>query len=145
MFTATVTDQNSAPVTSGQVQFCDATATYCEDAAVLGTAQLTSAGTAVVSLRLGLGSHSVKAVFVGIATDGGSVSGSQSVTVTGQLPSATGLAVSGVVGNYTLTATVTGGGSVAPTGTVTFEDSSNGNATVATAALNSQTAVAGSR
>ena len=29
-FTATVLDQNSAPVTNGSVQFCDATVTYCE-------------------------------------------------------------------------------------------------------------------
>ena len=142
VFTATVTDQNSSPVTSGTVQFCDATATYCEDAAVLGASQVTSAGTAVLSLRFGLGSHSVKALFGGNATVGGSVSGNQSVAVTGQLPSNTSLAASGVVGNYTLTATVSGGASVAPTGTVTFKDSSNNNATVATANLNSQTATA---
>jgi len=146
VFTATVTDQNGAAVTPGQVQFCDATATYCEDEAVLATAQLTSAGTAVVSLRLGVGNHSVKAVFVGTNTDTGSASSSQNLTVSGPsgpLPSATSLAASGVAGNYTLTATVQGGGSVAPTGTVTFTDASNGNATLATAALNAQTAVLG--
>ena len=132
-----------SPVTTGQVQFCDATATYCEDAAVLGNAQLTSTGTAAVSLRLGLGSHSVKAMFGGNANDAGSVSSNQSVAVTGQLPSATSLAVGGVVGNYTLTATVTGSANAAPTGAVTFKDASNSNSTVATASLDSQTAVAG--
>jgi hypothetical protein len=35
--TATV-KAGSAAVTLGQVKFCDATATYCEDPAVLGTA-----------------------------------------------------------------------------------------------------------
>ena len=142
-FTATVTDQNSVAVTSGQVRFCDATATYCQDAAVLGTAQLTSTGMAVVKLRLGSGGHSVKAVFAGSSADGGSVSTAQTVTVSGQLPSAAGLALSGVVGNYMLTATVMGGGSVAPTGSVTFEDASNNNASVAMASLNSQTAALG--
>jgi hypothetical protein len=141
VFTSTVTDQNRAAVTSGQVKFCDATAKYCEDAALLGTAQLTSAGTAVLKLRLGLGSHSVKAVFAGTSLDGGSVSTAQAVTVSGQLPSTTAVGLSGGVGNYTLTAMVMGGGSAAPTGTVTFEDASNNNATVTTAALNAQTAV----
>ena len=142
VFTATVTDQNSTLVTSGQVQFCDAGATYCEDAAVLGTAQLTSAGTASVRLRLGVGSHSVKAKFAGTNKDAGSVSGNQSVTVTGSSPSATALAASGAVGNYMLTATVMGGGKASPTGTVTFKDSSNANATVTTAGLDAQTAAA---
>src|ERR1035441_5413252 len=64
VFTATVTDQNSAVVTSGQVKFCDTTAKYCEDAALLGTAQLTSAGTGALKLRLGLGRHSRQAVFL---------------------------------------------------------------------------------
>ena len=142
VFTATVVDQNSAPVTTGQVTFCDATATYCEDIAVLGTAQLTSTGKAALTVRLGVGSHSVTAVFSGNAVDAGSVSNNQSVTVTGQT-TASSLSVTGVVGNYTLTTMVTGGGSSAPTGTVTFEDASNGNATVATAALDAKTAVAG--
>ena len=140
LFTATVTDQNAAPLSSGQVVFCNAAAIYCEDIAVLGTAQLTSTGTAAVNLRLGVGSYSVKAVLVGTTTNAGSVSQPQSLTVSGQVPSTTALGVRGVTGNYALTATVTGGGRVAPTGSVTFEDSSNGNATVATVAPDPKTA-----
>src|ERR1035441_3360846 len=65
--TATV-KAGSTPVTVGQVKFCNATAAYCEDSALLGTAQLTSAGTAKLNLRLGVGSRSVKALFVGTTT-----------------------------------------------------------------------------
>ena len=119
--------------------FCDATVIYCEDMAVLGKAQLTSTGTAAVNLRLGVGSYSIKALFVGTTTVAGSVSQPQTLTVSGQLPSATSLGVSGVEGNYTLTAAVTGGGRTAPTGSVTFVDSSNGNIAVATVTLDPRT------
>ena len=34
-------------VTTGQVNFCDATAAYCTDVHILATAQLTSSGSAV--------------------------------------------------------------------------------------------------
>jgi hypothetical protein len=138
--TATVTDQNSAPVTSGRVKFCDANATYCEDIFILGTAQLTWAGTATLTLRLGVGIHSVKAIFVGTNTDTGSVSSNQSVAVTGLMPTSTALTVSGWQDNYMLTATVSGAGAV-PTGMVTFVDANAGNTTLATVGLDSQTAV----
>ena len=42
---------------------------YCEDIHLLGTAQLTSAGTAVLKFIPGMGSHSYKAVFVGTQSD----------------------------------------------------------------------------
>ena len=134
-FTATVIDQNSAPVTSGQVQFCDANAHYCEDISILGTAQLTSAGTATLTLRLGLGDHSVKAMFVGTTADTASASSVVTLTLTGPLPSGTTLVAGGVPGNYTLTATVTVGGNAPPIGTVPIVDASNGNTTLATALL----------
>jgi hypothetical protein len=140
VFTATVTDQYSAPVTAGQVTFCDANATYCEDAAVLGTAQLTSAGTAAVTLRLGIGNHSIKAVYRGTNLDFGNNSNVQAVTVTGALPSAAALVAIGY-GDYTLTATVTGAAKTAPTGTIVFTDATTGNATLATASLDGTTAV----
>ena len=57
MLTAAVR-ADSAAVTVGQVSFCDATAKYCTDIHLLGMAQLTSAGTAVLKLRPGIGSHS---------------------------------------------------------------------------------------
>src|ERR1700679_3066914 len=43
--TATVM-AGSTPVTPGQVEFCDASAAVCSDIHLLGTAQLTGAGTA---------------------------------------------------------------------------------------------------
>ena len=48
--TATVKDQNNAAVAGGEIKFCDASAAYCEDTAVLGKAQLTAAGSASVNL-----------------------------------------------------------------------------------------------
>ncbi len=55
----------STPVTSGTVNFCDATAAYCEDIHLLGTAQLTSAGTATLHMVPGIAVHNIKAVFAG--------------------------------------------------------------------------------
>ena len=63
------------------------------------------------------------------------------VTVSGQVPSATGPAVSGVADDYTLT--VTAEVDVSPTGAVTFTDASDGNAVLAMAARDSRTAAAG--
>ena len=63
--TATVT-VGSNPVTPGQINFCDAAADHCTDIHLLGTAQLTTKGTAALYLRCpGIGSHSYKAVFLG--------------------------------------------------------------------------------
>ena len=41
----------STPITTGQVDFCDATANYCTDVHLLGAVQLTSGGTAVLRFR----------------------------------------------------------------------------------------------
>src|SRR5882724_5121693 len=68
--TATV-NSGAGAVTTGLVNFCDATATYCTDVHILGTAQLTSAGTATQRFVPGIGSHSYKAVFVGTNSNGG--------------------------------------------------------------------------
>ena len=136
--TATVT-ANSTPVTPGRVNFCDATAAYCTDIHLLGTAQLTSAGTAALKFVPGVGSHSYKAVFVGTNGDATSSSSASALTVTGKYPSAATIAQSGSGGNYTLTATVAGyvneTGLAAPTGTVSFLDTSNGNSVLGTAEL----------
>jgi hypothetical protein len=51
-------------VTTGEVNFCDASATFCTDIHVVGMAQLTSAGKATLKLRPGIGSHTYKAVFL---------------------------------------------------------------------------------
>ena len=62
--TATVTAQGS-PVQHGVVLFCEATATDCRDSALLGKAQLTANGTAILLLKLGAGNYAIKAMFQG--------------------------------------------------------------------------------
>jgi hypothetical protein len=125
----------SSPLTTGQVKFCDATAVYCEDIHILGAAQLTSAGTAALNFIPGIGSHSYKAVFVGANGNAASSSSPSALAVTGQYGSTTAITQSGVAGDYTLTATVTGQGPLAPTGTVSFLDTNNGNLSLGTATL----------
>jgi hypothetical protein len=125
----------STPLTAGQIRFCDAAAVYCEDAHLLGTAQLTSAGTAVLKFIPGMGSHSYKAVFAGAQSNGGSSSNPAALTVTAAIASTTTIAQSGASGNYTLTATVMAQGLLSPTGNISFQDTSSGNAPVGTAAL----------
>jgi hypothetical protein len=131
---ATVTN-GTGPVTPGRVNFCDATASFCTDIHLLGTAQLTSAGTASMKLIPGVGNHSYKAVFVGTNNNSASTSGTGSLTVTGKFPTTTTIAQGGVLNSYTLTATTTGVGSLttSPTGTVSFVDTTNANQVVATA------------
>ncbi len=134
--TASVT-AGSSPVTQGLVKFCDAAATYCEDIHVTGTAQLTSAGTAVMKFRPAIGSHNYKAVFVGTSLTAGSSSTASSLTVTGLYGSTTTLSSTGGGSSYTLTSTVTGNRFVQPsmTGTVSFLQTNNSNAVLGTATI----------
>jgi FG-GAP-like repeat/Bacterial Ig-like domain (group 3)/FG-GAP repeat len=133
----------STSVTVGQVNFCDATAKFCTDIHLLGTAQLTANGTATLKFRPGVGSHSYKAVLAEPSGLGPSASTASSLTVTasqgpGQLATTTYLEASGVPNIYSLTATVPGNGNTLPTGMVSFVDASNGNAVLGTAALTSE-------
>jgi hypothetical protein len=135
--TATVLS-GSAPVVQGQVNFCDASSAYCTDSHLLGTAQLTTAGTATLKFHPAMGSHSYKAVFMG--TPSGSPSFETSTSPTSSLvvsgSTNTAIAATGAPGNYTLTATVAGVGSAtAPSGTVSFLDTSNNNAILGTASV----------
>ena len=136
--TATVM-AGGTPVTPGQVNFCDATANHCTDIHVMGTAQLTSAGTALLKFVPGIGGHSYKAVFLGTAGDVASSSSASALTVTGKVATNTALAQSGLAGDYALAATVTGSagkeGLPSLGGTVSFLDTSNGNTVLGTAAL----------
>ena len=140
--TATV-KAGATAVTIGQVNFCDASAAYCTDIHLLGTRQLTSAGTAVLKFIPGVRSHSYKAVFAGTpngtSVDAGSTSSTVALTVTATVkyPTTTTIAKSGNgAGNYSLTATVTGpGGAASQTGSVSFLDTSNGNSVLGTAEL----------
>jgi len=125
--TATVIS-GSTPVSPGQVKFCVATAAHCEDSALLATVQLTSAGVATYKFRPGIGSHSYQAVFVGTSSYTKSTSTTADFLVTGTHPTTTMITSSGMVGDYTLTATVTGTGShFFPTGTVSFLNTTNAN------------------
>ena len=134
---------NSVALTVGQVNFCDASATYCTDINLLGMAQLTSAGTATLKFRPGIGSHSYKALFVGTPNGAtastGSASSAVALAVTGKYPTTTTIAQSGIPGAYTLTATVAGmvnaSGLAAPTGLVSFLDTSYGNSASGTAVV----------
>ncbi|MFZ0661702.1 MAG: Ig-like domain repeat protein [Acidobacteriaceae bacterium] len=138
--TATVVS-GSTPANPGQVRFCDAAAAHCEDSALLATAQLTSAGIAIYKFRPGLGSHSYQAVFAGTKSYATSASAAEALTVTGPYPTTTTIASSGSVGNYTLTATVAGTGSptLAPTGSVSFLNTTDGNASLGSAELGTAT------
>jgi Big-like domain-containing protein len=84
LLTATVI-ADPPPVTRGVVTFCDATAARCDGAAVLGIAHLTSAGTATLTLTLGVGTYSIDAIYQGYAAYGvvGSTSTAQALTVNG--------------------------------------------------------------
>ena len=136
--TAAVT-ANSAPLTTGLVNFCDATAATCLDAHRLGSAQLTSAGVATIKFRPGIGMHHYKAVFVGTNSALTSASPASALTVTGS-NSTTSLAVVGSPGSYQLTATVTGlSAPTNPTGSVAFNDTTNGNATLSSPSLTAGT------
>ena len=120
--TATV-KAGTTPVSPGLVKFCDAEGAHCTDVHVLGTAQLTSAGTAIFKFRAGVGSHAYNAIFAGtpngVTAYAASSSGTEALAVTASVATTTtSIAQNGGVGNYTLTATVDGAGSIAPTGTV---------------------------
>jgi len=141
------------PVHPGLVTFCDASAPHCVGLAVLGTAQLTSAGTATIRLIPGSGSHSYQAIFAGIRTPAvysTSTSAVQTVTVSQLSPllTTTSIVSSGSAGNYTLTATTVGSGPGIPgpsgytlpslTGSVSFGDTTAGN-TLGTTTLGAST------
>jgi len=143
--TATVTPV-SGTITTGQVNFCVAAAAYCTDVHIVGTAQITSAGTASIKLRPMPGNYSYKAQFVGTNAFAASLSAASSLTVTGKYPSITSFSQTGGPGNYQLTATVSGSGKVAlgPGGNVALVDTTANNQLVATVSLgNATTSVLG--
>jgi len=112
----------------GQVEFCDNAATLCSDIHLLGTEQLSSTGTAALSFIPGPGKHNIKVIYLGIAGVAQPATSANSpllVLANGSSPSTTVLTVTGSPGNYTLTATVTGNGGTAPTGTISLLDSTN--------------------
>jgi hypothetical protein len=71
------------------VVFCNATASFCDDSAVLGTVWVTKSGTATLRRTFAPGTTDVKAVFQATTTYATSSSSTQSVVVTGQQTTAT--------------------------------------------------------
>src|SRR3984957_1233489 len=135
ILTATVTAGNS-PITAGLVLFCEATAKYCENNSALGIAQLTfPAATASVKIGSGpVGNHSYKAVFRANNTYATSVSNTVTYAVTGTYASTLTLTSTGSIGNYSLTGTVAGFGSLStgPSGSISFLDTSTSNSLLGT-------------
>ncbi|MGD0941751.1 MAG: protease pro-enzyme activation domain-containing protein, partial [Terracidiphilus sp.] len=126
----------TTPVSPGQVIFCEASAAYCTDIHLLGTAQLTSSGTAAIKIIPAIGTHTYRAVFAGTTSYVASASGSSALDVTGTHTTTTAIAEGGSNGNYTLTATVSGaGGLTTPSGSVSFLDTSFANASLGDATL----------
>jgi len=140
--TATVTPA-SGTIAAGQVNFCDGGVTYCAGIHIIGTTQITSAGTATINLHPAPGSYSYEAVFVGTTGFATSTSSVSSLTVTGKFPTITQIAASVSPGDYTVTATVNGSAkaSAAPTGTISFLDTTASNAVLGTADLGNASTV----
>jgi uncharacterized membrane protein len=138
--TATV-QAGATALTLGQVNFCDTAANTCTDIHLLGTAQLTSAGTAVLRFRPGPGSHSYKAVFLGTLAGAASSSAAVGLTVGPRPPGLqTTFTVATVAGPdatnmYALTASVGTKGAISPSGTVSFLNTNNANSLLGTATL----------
>jgi hypothetical protein len=125
-----------APVTTGIITFCDALAAECQNSSIVGTAQLNGT-TAVLKIIPAIGVHTYVAKFNATATALASTSASQTLTVTGQYPTSTTLVASGNPEGYGLTATVVGMAGHPPllSGTVSFQDTTDGNYVLGTGLL----------
>jgi hypothetical protein len=134
--TASVTG-GGAQLTTGSITFCNASAALCEDAAVVGSAQLTAAGTATLKIIPAIGIHTYNAIFSATATAASSTSTRQTLTVTGLYPTSTAIASTGTSSGYGLTATVVGVANHPPVlaGNVSFNDTTDGNYLLGTAPL----------
>jgi hypothetical protein len=134
-FTVTVAPESGTTIPTGNLVFS-------VDGTSASTVALGDTGEAdYITSSLAAGPHTILANYAGSIAYTAS-SDSQTETISQPLASTTtSIAQSGSPGNYTLTATVAGSGTLtaAPTGTVSFLDTSNGNAVVATATLNAST------
>jgi hypothetical protein len=131
------------PVTNGSVEFRDNLAS--PGGTLLGNSVLNGSGSAALTITtLSVGLHKISAIYAGSNSHGLSPSVSipyQTVTVTGPslLPTMTAMGAAGAAGYYSLTATVSALTSVQPTGSVSFLDASNGDASLATQTLDPTT------
>ena len=132
----------ATPVTAGSVEFRDNLTS--PDGTFLGKSQMNGSGSASLSIStLSVGLHEISAIYTGSISNGlaPSVTHYQPVTVTGAslLPTTTAISSTGAAGDDSLTGTVTALTSVLPTGSVSFLDASNGNASMATQTLDPST------
>ena len=129
---------SGGPVTAGMVMFCDLNV-GCSGPNLIGTARVTSNGTATVKVLLGTGTYNIQAIYSATQSVPASQSSSQVITVTGAASYKAGLALSatGTPGQYTLSTVISAFGNAAPTGTVSFVDTSNGNAVLHSMAFSS--------
>jgi hypothetical protein len=111
-------------LTAGQVFFCDTSVVSCGYSVSLGSAQLTSAGSAKLIIIPAPGSHTYKAVFTGTASNAASTSANVNLAVTASIATSTTVTASGTA-PYTLISKVTGIAANWPTGTVTLTDTTN--------------------
>lgn len=134
--TATVL-AGSASVKIGQVLFCDSTSAYCLDSTALGTAQVTSAGTATITRVLAPGKHQIYAIYRSNASYATSTSANakQVVNVSPKASPTVALTASGSGGSYKLVASVTGQTAATPTGNISLQDAANNNQKLATLPL----------
>src|SRR5882757_6684701 len=147
--TAKVTS-GKTPVYPGRVLFCNADAPYCEDIAILGQAQLNPSGNAIVSLRLGVGSYNIKAVFQGVTRTSAhsatlreaSSSDPQLLTVhprtTDPTSTTTTLSIPKTSGTShpLISSVITPGGNPVAGGTVSFVDTASGGKSLGSVDLN---------
>src|SRR6202041_3428069 len=138
--TATVTARSSS-VFPGAVDFCNTTTSQCVGLALVGTAQLQSDGTATLKLTPGAGSYNLVAFFRGTPTELASSSTPQALTIAGigGYVTSTTISATGTSASYSLTGTVAAFGKPAPTGTISFVDTSNGNNVLGSPSLDSAT------
>jgi len=145
--TASVTvTATGAPVTAGSITFCDVSGPYtlCEDASVVGSAQLNAkTATATFTYIPAIGPHNYTAIFDATTTAATSTSlPAQTLVVTGLYPTTTTIGPpSGNPSGYGLMATVVGFGPhpAILAGTVSFEDTTDSNYVLGKAALGTPT------
>jgi hypothetical protein len=134
-FTATVTPASGTGIPTGNVVFS-------VDGVTVATWALGGIGEAgYITSSLTAGTHIILASYTGSSAYTASSDGLTETVSQPLATTTTSIAQSGSAGNYTLTATVAGSGNLAaaPTGTVSFLDTSNGNAVVGTATLGTGT------
>jgi hypothetical protein len=120
------------------VLFCNVSASHCSQGLGLyGSASLSTAGIAVLKMKLPAGINNIQAVFVATNANAASVSSTVAVTVTANpiYASVTTLSYGGVPGNYNLYGSVTAYGGQLFGSSVALLDSTNGNTQIASAAL----------